>query len=194
MHTIWCKQIINTVNLVFRASACVCVFMCSDTGQKLCQAWWFWGLEIQCISPHISVFPQVSTNNTLLPPSRIFTKCALQRALFGLRKMSTKIKLIFSMCAYSGLGTPLCARDTRKSQIWFYSPWAQSPVEETNLEKYKCCINKGGSAESQGKTTHSSQALGQGRGGAKPSKERGIFKLGSEGLFEVGSDKGRGSH
>lgn len=152
MHTIWCKQIINTVNLVFKnICLCVCVHVLRHRTRELCQPGDFGVLESQSLSPPsyfcipLSFYKQHPSSTI-----RIFTKCALQRALFGLRKMSTKIKLIFSMCAYSGLGTPLCARDTRKSQIWFPSPWAQSPVEETNLEKYKCCINKG-AAESQGK-------------------------------------------
>ena len=48
-------------------------------------------------------------------------------------------------------------------------------------------------AQGQGKITHSSQALGQRQGRTKSIKKKGAFELGSEGLFEVGSDKGRGT-
>lgn len=54
-------------------------------------------------------------------------------------------------------------------------------------------INKG-AAESQGKNHSLFTGVRTKGGRSKTIKKKGIFKLGSEGLFEVGSDKGRGSH
>lgn len=189
MHTIWCKQNINTVNLVFKnICVCVCVHVLRHRTRELCQPGDFGVLESQTvfISSLIFLYPPKFLQTTPFFHHRNLHKMCSARALFGLRKMSTKIKLIFSMCAHSGLGTVLCARDTRQSQIWFPSPWAQSPVEKTNLEKHKQVlhrmINKR-AAESQGKITLFTGIRTKGGEEQKHPKERHLW-AGSEGLFQ----------